>query len=730
MGAERVSTSADDTRAARSGLLGLAIIARYHGLTADPEELRRRFVGPDGSISFAALRRGAAYLGLKTRAVTLDWRRLSRIPLPALVVRRDGRCLILVRADESRVLVQEPGTPGLSVLGRTDLEAVWAGRGLLIGPTRDTGAKMERLGWSWFVPHVLRHRLELAHVLVASIVLQVFALLTPLATQVVIDKVLVHRGLGTLDVIAAGLLALILFEIVLSTVRAYLFAHTANRIDVELGARVFGHALRLPLGYFETRRAGDTVARIRELEAIRQFLTGPPLTAIVDTLFTVVFLAVMLIYSLTLTGVVVGVLPLYALLTLVVTPPLRRAMDDRAQRGADAHSFLVETVRGIETVKATAVEPLLERRWDEHLAAMARASFRAGQIAQTAGQIAGMLGKLVSLGVLWIGARAAMAGELTIGELIAFNMFAARVTAPVLRLFQLGQEWQQATVGVGRIADLLACPAEAAASRAAPPVARLRGSLEFDTVSFAYRAGTPEVLSKVSFTIAPGETVSLVGASGSGKSTIAKLTARLYLPQQGRILVDGLDVGLFDPAWLRRQVAVVPQETTLFTGSVRENIAWADPGLPMGAVIDAARQAGAHEFITALPGGYETPVGEHGALLSGGQRQRIGMARALVMRPSILILDEATSALDYESERLIARNLGDICKGRTVVIITHRTTLVHRTARVIVLAGGRIIEDGRPADLLARDGYFAALDREQRALGADDPPYRSASRSG
>ena len=713
------------TRAPDAGLLGLSIIARYHGLTADPDDLHRRFGGSRETLSTAA-----DHLGLKAREVSVRWRRLAALPLPALVPCRDGRHLILVRVDDAQALVQDPRTPGLTVYGRERLEAIWSGRVMLLAPKRRISGAAPRFGMSWFLPFILRYRSPLAHVLVVSIVLQFFALLMPLGTQVVIDKVLVHRGLGTLDVVVAGLLALAFFEGLLAALRTYLFAHTANRIDVELGMGVLRHALGLPLAYFEARRAGDTVARIRELESVRQVLTGPPLTAIVDTLLVGVFLGVMCLYSIALTGIVIAALPLYAGLSLALMPPLRRMLDRRAQLGAEAHAFLVETVRGIETVKATAVESRLERRWDEHLAGAASAGFRAAQLAQVAGQGSAVLGKVVALAVLWVGARAVMTGDLTIGELVAFNMFAARVTAPILRLFQLGQDFQQASVGVSRLADLLDAPREVAVGTAVPPVSRLRGSIELHDVTFAYRPDAPEVLSNLSFAIPAAQVVGIVGASGSGKSTIAKLVTRLYLPQRGRVLVDGLEIGLCNPAWLRRQVSLVPQETTLFAGSIRENIAWADPGLPMDVVVSASRLAGAHEFIAALPAGYETPVGEHGALLSGGQRQRLGIARALATNPPVLILDEATSALDYESERLIDGNLPAICRGRTVIIISHRLTLVRRADHVIVLEAGRILEQGPPGELIARGGYLANLDREQRGLGLETPPLRSVDRTG
>lgn len=709
------------------GLLALCIIARYHGLPADPTDLSRRYGGPGtATVSPDAMSQAARHLGLRAREVSRSWRRLGQIPLPALLVDRDGVYLILVRADETRALIQEPGAMGVRIVTRGDLEARWGGRILLLAPRRPADLIHTRFGFRWFLPFIARHRAQLAHVLAASLILQAFALLTPLSTQVVIDKVLVHRGVGTLDVVAVGLLAMIVFEGVLGSLRTYLFAHTANRIDIELGMRVFRHALALPLGYFEARRAGDTVARIRELESVRQFLTGPPLTAIVDALLTVVFFGVMLLYSIPLTCIVLAALPLYAALSLFVTPLLYRALDDRAQRGAEAHAFLVEIVRGVETVKATAVEPLLERRWDERLAALVRSGFTVGQLAQIASQVASGLSKLVALAILWVGAKAVMAGDLTVGELIAFNMLAGRVTAPVQRLFQLWQDFQQASVAVRRLADLLDAPTEMPALPPIAPASGMKGRIEFDAVGFAYRPGGAEVLCDVSFAVAPGEVIGIVGPSGSGKSTIAKLVARLYLPQRGRILIDGSDIAVVDPGWLRRHVAIVPQETTLFSGSIRENIAWADPSLPIDGVMAAARLAGAHEFISKLPGGYEAPVGEHGVFLSGGQRQRIGLARALVRRPAVLLLDEATSALDYESERLIDHNLAAICSGRTVIIITHRLTLVRRSDRIMSIEAGRILEQGKPVDLLAGGGYLARVEREQRGPGGI-VPLRSGS---
>jgi subfamily B ATP-binding cassette protein HlyB/CyaB len=702
-----------DSSSPESGLLGLVTIARFHGVPLDLDRLRRELgeSGPHGTPRglVAAARR----VGLKAREVSGGWERLARAPFPVLGARRDGRYIIVLRADHTRALVQMPGGSAPAVVPRRQFEEEWAGRFILLAKPRPAGPNQGRLGLAWFLPYIAKYRGPLSQVVVASLVLQLFALLTPLTTQVVIDKVLVHHGLVTLDVVAVGMVLLIAFEGVLGGLRAYLLAHTTSRIDIDLGMWVVRHTLRLPLAYFEARRVGDTVARIRELEGIRHFLTGPPLSAIVDTVFAGVFVAIMLLYSVPLTGVALAALPAYAVLSLVVTPLMRRAVEERAQRGAESHAFLVESVRGIETVKAMAAEPLLERRWEEHLAGLLRASFRAGQLGQIAGHIASSLGKLTALAILWMGARAVMEGGMTVGELIAFNMLSSRVTGPVLRLVQLGQELQQARVAVERLADLLEAPTESPASSFPLSTGRVQGRIRFEGVSFSYRAGYPEALRDLSFAIEPGEVLGIVGPSGSGKSTLAKLLSRLYVPQRGRILLDGLDVAHCHPAWLRRHVAVVPQETTLFTGSVRENIAWADPGLPMDSVIGAAMLAGAHDFILGLPAGYDAPVGEHGALLSGGQRQRLGLARALVMRPTVLILDEATSALDHEAERAVERNLAAICRDRTVLVITHRLNLVRRADRIIVLDGGRILEQGSPGELLAAGGYFAGREREQ-----------------
>ncbi len=540
-----------------------------------------------------------------------------------------------------------------------------------------------------------------------------FALLTPLFFQVIIDKVLVHKAVTTLHVVAVGMLALVVFEVILGGLRTYLFSHTTSRIDVVLGAEMFRHLVRLPLAYFEARRVGETVARVRELETVRQFLTGSTVTVVIDLFFTVVFIAVLFFYSAWLTLVVLAVIPFYVFLSVGVTPVFRARLNEKFNRGAENQSFLVETINGIETVKAMAVEPAMQRRWEEQLAGYVRAGFRTGTLSNVAGQVAAFLNKLVTVAILWLGAHLVMAGELSIGQLIAFNMLAGRVSGPLLRIVQLWQEFQQAGISLNRLGDVLNTPPEPSYNPNRTTLPALAGHIVFDNVTFRYRPDGPEILKRLALDIPAGSTIGVVGRSGSGKSTVAKLVQRLYLPEAGRVLVDGVDLAQVDPAWLRSRIGVVLQENFLFNRTVRDNIALADPGTPLERVIEAARLAGAHEFILEMQKGYDTLVGEHGCTLSGGQRQRIAIARALITDPRLLIFDEATSALDYESESIIQANLASICRGRTVIIIAHRLSTVRSADRIYVLDKGQVIEQGAHHELLGLKGYYWQLHQHQ-----------------
>jgi len=455
---------------------------------------------------------------------------------------------------------------------------------------------------------------------------------------------------------------------------------------------------------------------VRELENIRNFLTSSALTLVIDLFFTVVFLAVMFVYSPLLTWIVLGAFPLYIAISAGATPLFRRRLDEKFARGAENQAFLVESVTGVETLKAMAVEPQMQRRWEEQLAGYVAASFRVLSLGNVASQSVQLVSKLVTAGVLFFGAKLVIDGSLSVGELVAFNMLAGRVSAPVLRLAQIWQDFHQARLSVARLGDILNTPAEPTFNPGRAALPAIRGDITFEHVTFRYRVDGPEVLHDVSFSVPAGQIVGIVGPSGSGKSTLAKLAQRLYVPESGRVLVDGVDLAIIDAAWLRRQLGVVLQENVLFNRSVRDNIALADPAMPIELVIAAARLAGAHEFILELPESYDTIVGERGSSLSGGQKQRIAIARALVTNPRILIFDEATSALDYESERVIQQNMQEIAKGRTVFIIAHRLSTVRRTDRIITIDAGRVVEDGSHDDLIKTGGRYASLHRLQAGI--------------
>jgi ATP-binding cassette, subfamily B, bacterial HlyB/CyaB len=692
-----------------SGLLCLLLLARFFGVPANGDQLRHQFGEPSETLSDADLLRAAGHLGFKAGLVKSAWAKMAGTPLPALARMSAGRYVVVAKIEIDKVLIQDPLEHRPAILSRQAFEERWTGELLLV--TKRTGLRPEdwRFDFTWFIPAIVKYRRLLGEVFLASFFLQVFCLLTPLFTQVVIDKVLVHKGLTTLHVLTIGMIALALFEAVLGGLRTYLFSHTTNRIDVGLGAQLFRHVLALPLAYFEARRVGDTVARVRELEHIRQFLTSNSVTVVLDLLFTVVFLGVMLLYSVTLTLVVLVAVPLYVILSVVITPVIRARLNEKFNRGAENQAFLVESISGIQTVKAMAVEPPLQRKWEEQLAAYVQASFRATSLITVASQIASFIQRATTITILWFGAYQVMGGDLSIGQLIAFNMLAGQVTSPMLRIVNLWQEFQQVGVSMQRLGDVLNTAPEPAYNPSRTTLPKLAGRVQFEQVSFRYRPDGQEILRKVSLAVEPGQVIGLAGRSGSGKSTITKLVQRLYIPERGRILVDGVDLAQVDPAWLRRQIGVVLQENFLFNRTVRDNIALADPGISIEMVVHAAKLAGAHEFILELSESYDTMVGEHGCSLSGGQRQRIAIARALVTNPRILIFDEATSALDYESEAIIQRNLGQICKGRTVFVVAHRLSTVRPADCIYVIERGEVAEQGTHDELIRRDGYYARL---------------------
>ena len=696
------------------------LLSRFLGVPADPQQMRHDRGTGDVPFSLEDLSRAANRLGLIARMRRVEADRLGELPLPAIAELEGGGAVIILKIedkpDDRRALIQHGDGERPEVWSAEDLRERFVGRVLLMTSREHVSGEARPFDISWFIPALVKYRRALRDVLIASFFIQLMALVTPIFFQLVIDKVLVHQTLGTLDVIAIGLAVVLVWETALSGLRTWLFAHTTNRVDAELSAGMFRHLSSLPLSYFESRRVGDSVARVRELERIREFLTSNAVTVVIDLFFTIVFFAVMFAYSLTLTLIVIGSIPIYVLISLFITPPLRARLDEKFRRGAENQAFLVETVTGIATLKAMAVEPQMRDKWEKQFAGYIQTGFLVTKLANWGNHLIQLVSKLTTVAILYFGAKAVIAGDLSVGSLVAFNMLAGRVAAPILRLSQLWQDFQQVRISVDRLGDVLNAPAEPQHNPARATLPPIGGKIEFDKVRFRYRPDAAEALRGVSLTIAAGEILGIVGPSGSGKSTLTKLVQRLYVPEQGRVLVDGADVALIDPAWLRRQIGVVLQENILFNRTVRENIALADPTRPMDAVIAAAELAGAHEFIAQLPHGYDTLIEERGGNLSGGQRQRIAIARALIGDPRILILDEATSALDAESEEVIQKNLRMIARGRTVIIIAHRLSAVRQCHRIITVENGEITEEGSHEALLGRKGRYADLYARQMGL--------------
>ena len=694
-----------------SGLASLWLVGTVLGERINIGRVQHDYLPHGGPATADDLVRIARGEGLKARRSRSSISRLGSLHLPVIAATKDGAFFVIARASDRRVLVAEAGQPPAE-WSFEQLERVWSGGIIFVTKRELLGADVLRFGLNWFWPVVKRFKKILAEVLLISVFIQLLGLVSPLFFQVVIDKVLVHRGLTTLEVLVIGLSVVSVADVSLSWLRSYAFAHTTSRMDAILGSHLFRHLIALPIAYFENRATGQTVARVRELENIRQFITSSALILVIDVLFSFVFLAVMYYYSATLTLVVLASIPCYVAVSILVTPGLQSRVKEKFHRGAVNQSLLVECLTGIHTLKAMAVEPQVRQRWEQQLAGYVGASLKVVTLGAGGAQMVTLINKLTTAGILWFGAQTVINGAMTVGELVAFNMFAGQVSSPVLRLAQLWQDFQQFRLSIDRLGDIINTPTETQISSAKQDLPPIKGDITFDSIVFRYKPGGPEVLRDLSHMIRAGEVVGIVGRSGSGKSTLTKLLQLLYTPERGRILVDGIDISLLDPSWLRRQIGVVLQENVLFNRSIRDNIALANPTMSVEKVIAAAELAGAHEFVLELPHGYDHVLEERGSNLSGGQRQRIAIARALVTNPRILIFDEATSALDYESERIVQSNMRSICRGRTVLIVAHRLSAVRSADRILVMERGRLVESGSHDVLMRENGLYADLVRQ------------------
>ena len=653
----------------------LAAVAGAHRVAFDARGTLQQYPPP---LDLAALRHAGAGIGIHLACRAVPPRDLWEQSFPVLAVRMEGdvaRLAIVMTADRGTVLLAERDKQPHELLladfaERYGLE-VFTSAAIPADEEPDAALTDRPFGLGWFVPELLRHKAVWRDVLVASLVLQLVALAVPLCTQVVIDKVVVHHTQSTLAVVMAALAMFVVFSAALSYVRQYLLLHTGNRIDAVLGMRVFEQLLRLPPRYFESRPTGTLVARLQGVETIREFITGAAASVALDLPFLLVFLGIMLWYSVPLTLIALAAITLLAGLSLAVTPLLRRRINEQFLLGARNQAFLTEHVAAMETVKALQMEPRAAAQFGRNLAAYLRASFATRQLSNAYGVLAGALEQTLAAAVLGAGAWLVMTEPgFTIGMLVAFQMFAGRLAQPALRLAGLWQEFQQAAIAVQRLGDVMDAPAEIHATRAERrPGGAAR--LEMEGVGFRYRDDLAPVLSDFSLHIEPGACVALTGPSGSGKSTLARLLLGFYPLSTGRILIDGRDIRAMAANELRLNFGVVPQETRLFSGTLQDNIAAAQPHASVSEIVEACRQAEIHEFISGLPQGYRSTVGENGVGLSGGQKQRIAIARALLRRPKVLIFDEATANLDRDTAEAFARTVSRLRGSATVLFIAH-----------------------------------------------------------
>ena len=700
-----------------SGVACFQMLTQYFGMRSRRDVVRRVLadqMSRTGGINLNLCGAVSELLGLKAQLVKVPVSAMPRLQTPALILWEDS-VAVLYETSQQQMVVAIP-SEGIRRFNLNEFHSRWgdAGEVLLLEKTKST--PQEKFGLSWFWPSVKKFKGVLTEVFIASFFVQLFGLANPLMIQVIIDKVIVQNSVDTLHVLGVFLVVIAIAEALLTYLRTYLFVDTTNRIDMALGSEIIDHLLRLPLRYFDKRPVGELSTRVNELEQIRQFLTGTALTVVLDAVFSVLYIVVMVLYSWKLTAASLATIPLFIGLTAIVSPIIRRQLRTKAERNAKTQSYLVEVVSGIQTVKAQNIELKSRWRWQEYYAHYVSAGFKNVQTSTAASSASNFLNKISALVVLWFGAALVLSGDLTLGQLIAFRIISGYVTGPMLRLAQVWQTFQETALSLERLSDIIDTPQEESeADRNNIPMPLIKGHVKYENVSFRFANNGPQVLTNVNLEFQPGTFVGIVGQSGSGKSTLMKLLPRLYDAQSGRIFIDQYDTMKVELYSLRRQVGIVPQDSLLFDGTVQENIGLTNPSATPEEIIEAATIAAAHDFIMALPAGYNTPVGEKGSALSGGQRQRIAIARTILQNPQLLILDEATSALDYETERQVSMNLQERYRDRTVFFITHRLSTIRGADVIVVMDQGSVVEMGTHQELMEQRGRYFCLYQQQDA---------------
>jgi subfamily B ATP-binding cassette protein HlyB/CyaB len=695
------------------GAAALAMIARFHGVKLSVGRLRETAnIGREGT-SMYSLALAAETIGFTCRAVKTDFSHLAGLPLPAVAHWKGYHYLVLYEVKGERVLVGDPAL-GLVPMSRQEFEAAWTGRLLLLTPTpRLAAAEPEKTTFKRFLPFLTPFRSLFFEVFLASLILQLLQLASPVFTQLIVDKVLVHQNVDMLNILLGGMLIVGSFQIGASLLRSYLLLHVSQQVSLRLTSDLFQQILRLPMRYFHSRKLGDTLSRFADSQKLQALLTSRVITTVLDLIMLVTGLSLMLYYNVRLTLVALIAFPVYIGLTVLFTPLLRRNNQRTFEKAATAQSTLVESIKAIGAIKDATAEMPTRWKYEDQAVQMANMQFQGSRLGMLLAGVSNAINIVSSIILLWYGAHLVIRQELTVGQLMAFHALVGMIAAPIMGFLGLWQELHNALLSLQRLNDIYEAQPEQNPQQPAAPLPRLRGHLRLEDVSFHYNSGDKNVLSHISLDIRAGQTVAIVGRSGSGKTTLALLLQRFYLPTEGKILVDGYDLSNVDVRTLRDQLGVVAQESAIFTGTIRENIALSEPEASLDRVMGAARLANAHEFIMAFPLGYDTVIGEIGIRLSGGQRQRIYIARALLKDPRIILFDEATSALDTESEHAIQQNMRAILHDRTAILIAHRLSTIQNADLIVVLDQGQIVETGTHRELLERKGLYYYLASQQ-----------------
>ena len=700
----------------RTGIVSIIKILQHFGVK-DLQQIYDKNPETDDQLNWDKLKKLAKKYKINSMVIRPSLDEFREVEYPVIAKMNDGAYIAIGSTNEEVVLAIDPRENKPKAIPMKEFLESWTKEFLTFSASFSWAYFKKQYNLDWFLNVILRYKKPLLEVVAATFFIQIMAIVFPLITQVIIDKVIGNNGYSTLTVIGTAMVLFFAMQSLLTALKTYILNHTTNKLDAILGTRLFRHVIALPLPYYEKRRVGEVLLRMDMLEKVRSFFTGAGLTTVLDALFSFVFVAFMLWYSVPLTLIALSIVPLYVV-QLFAMPILRSKMQGIWAARVATQAFMVESVTNIETVKALAVEPQFVNKWENIMSTYVRRMFEMTKFQITIGGYRGVVDSVVSMAILWYGGNMVMDGQLTLGQLIAFQMIFRQATAPLTKLLMMWWDLFMLKIALSQVGDILSTPIEPIIHEMGKRgKERADGAIEIQNVSFRYRVDLPLVLKDINLTVLPGQKIGIVGRSGSGKSTLTNLVQNLYLPENGKVIIDGIEAREANLSWLRDQIGVVMQENYLFNASVRDNIAVSRPTATMDEIIRAARLAGAHEFILELKEGYDTKVGERGDSLSGGQRQRVAIARALLANPPILIFDEATSALDYESERIILNNMGAIGAKRTMLIIAHRLSAVRRCDKIIVIEKGEIVESGTHQQLLALGGLYRYLYDQQESRG-------------